>query len=207
MAYLMNGSVTFGARFRAAALGLLATLSLSACATDQGTAHVGSASSSAAMRDGGIVMPPAGWLNFCGQHADDPSCKVVQLDQTRWKELQAVQASLRSIQRVSEKKGQADLWQVADRQGDCEDIALLARARLLAAGWPLSSVRLATAWTENGDYHTILTVDAVKNGTPVTYVLDNRFAVVLSYQKLADIGYRFHMRQAARGPNWVAVRS
>ncbi|TZG27570.1 transglutaminase-like cysteine peptidase [Sphingomonas montanisoli] len=205
MAYLMNGSVTFGARFRAAALGLMATLSLSACATDQGGARVGSASG--AMRDGGIVMPPAGWLNFCGQNANDPSCKVVRLDQTRWKELQAVQASLRAVRQVAEKKGQADVWQVANGQGDCEDIALLARARLLAAGWPLSAVRLATAWTENGDYHTILTVDAVKNGTPITYVLDNRFAVVLSYGKLEEIGYRFHMRQAARGPNWVAVRS
>ena len=205
MAYLMNGSVTFGAKFRAAAIGLMAAFSLSACATDQGGAGVGSAS--AAMRDGGIVMPPAGWLAFCGKNASDPSCKVVELDQTRWKELQAVQASLRAVRQVAEKKGTPDLWQVADRQGDCEDIALLARARLLAAGWPLSAVRLATAWTEEGAYHTVLTIDAVKNGKPTTFVLDNRFAVVLSYNKLEEIGYRFHMRQAARGPNWVAVRS
>lgn len=184
---------------RAGAITLpLALASLSACATTT------AGSSASAMRDGGIVMPPAGWLDFCGRNADDPSCKVVNLDEARWHQLQAVHASLRSIKPVEDK---VERWQVADKAGDCEDIALAARAKLLSNGWPLSAVRLATAWTETGDYHTVVTIDGVRAGSPVTYVLDNRYAAVLSFQKLESLGYRFDRRQAARGPTWVAIRS
>lgn len=178
-----------------------AMLTMSACATVP--------SGGSAMRDGGVVMPPAGWMDFCGRNVEDPSCKVVQLDDARWHRLQAIQASLRSVRRVDDQiaLGRPEYWQVATKAGDCEDIALAARQRLLGEGWPASAVRLATAWTEGGTYHTVLTVDGVRKGASVTYVLDSRFAVVLSYQELEQLGYRFDMRQAARGPNWVSIRS
>jgi predicted transglutaminase-like cysteine proteinase len=207
MAKILDGFFTSasagrrGSNVRAAVLAVVGALSLSACATVP--------TGPAAMRDGGIVMPPAGWLDFCGRNANDPSCKVVQLDESRWKQLNSVQTSVHAVQQISDKRngGRAEYWEVAGRKGDCEDIALLARARLLDAGWPSSAVRLATAWTEQGEYHTVLTIDAARNGEPTTLVLDNRFPTVLSWKKLEQVGYRFHMRQAALGPTWVAISS
>ncbi|WP_165799505.1 transglutaminase-like cysteine peptidase [Sphingomonas oleivorans] len=163
------------------------------------------------MRDGGITLPPRGWLDYCGRNAKDPSCLAVQFDKEHWQQLLNVQASLRAIRRQDDSRnsGKADFWQVASKEqsADCEDIALAARKQLLDAGWPLSALRLATAWTERGEYHVVLTVDMMREGEKATYILDNRFATVLSYQKLASLGYRFHTRQAARGPNWVVIAS
>jgi predicted transglutaminase-like cysteine proteinase len=178
----------------------IAALSLSAC---------GSVTTGSAMRDGGLTMPPAGWLDFCGRNAGDPSCQVVEMNPAHMKELQSVQQSVRTIAQVEDRKvyGRTEFWQVAKKSGDCEDIALAARERLLNAGWPPSAVRLATAWTETGDYHTVLTVDGQRDGNPTTYVLDNRFAQVVTWQRLEQIGYRFHIRQAKRGPTWVTIQS
>ena len=164
----------------------------------------------AAMRDGAATLPPQGWVEFCRRNGTDPSCQSVQLDAARLRQLQQVQASLRAIPRVSDSRtaGQAELWRVADRRGgDCEDIALAARQQLLAAGWPVTALRLATAWTEQREFHVVLTVDAVQGNRPATLVLDSRFAVVMSWQKLEQLGYRFATRQAQHGSAWVTVQS
>jgi predicted transglutaminase-like cysteine proteinase len=79
-----------------------------------------------------------------------------------------------------------DLWTVAPRVGDCEDFALTKREALRAAGLPAGALRLATAYTEAGEYHTVLTVRTERG----TVVLDNRFAGVLP---LADLPYRWVM--------------
>ncbi|WP_340315650.1 transglutaminase-like cysteine peptidase [Rhizorhabdus argentea] len=190
-----------GKAIRNVALALGAALTLSACTT--------TTQGASAMRDGGLVMPPAGWMDFCGRNADDPSCKVVQLDETRLKQLRAVQSAVRQIHAVDDRKefGRAEYWQVASKAGDCEDIALAAREKLMAMGWPASAVRLATAWTEQRAYHTVLTIDVARDGAQTTLVLDSRFPTVMSWQRLEQIGYRFHIRQASRGPTWVSIRS
>ena len=197
----LAGRLFFGKAARNLALAAGAALSLTACAT--------TAPGASAMRDGGLVMPPAGWMDFCGRNADDPSCKVVQLDDARFKQLQAVQSAVRQIHAVDDKKeyGRAEYWQVATKAGDCEDIALAAREKLIALGWPHAAVRLATAWTEQRAYHTVLTIDAARNGVQTTLVLDSRFPIVMSWTRLEQIGYRFHIRQAAQGPTWVSIRS
>jgi predicted transglutaminase-like cysteine proteinase len=79
-----------------------------------------------------------------------------------------------------------DLWVVAPLAGDCEDFALTKREALRAAGLPAGALRLATAYTEAGEYHTVLTVLTERG----TVVLDNRFAEV---RLLADLPYRWVM--------------
>ncbi|TZG29569.1 transglutaminase-like cysteine peptidase [Sphingomonas montanisoli] len=158
---------------------------------------------SATMRTGGITMPPAGWLGYCGRHAGDPGCGPVALDDRRWRELEGALSSVAHVMRRHDRREQ---WETAGKTGDCEDIALAMRADLLGKGWPVEAVRLATAWTERGDYHVVLTLDGARRGQgPSTFVLDSRFDRIMTYSELIARGYRFHMRQAGRGPYWLTA--
>jgi predicted transglutaminase-like cysteine proteinase len=63
-------------------------------------------------------------------------------------------------------------WEVADKIGDCEDYALRKLRELLARGWPIEKLKLATCWVENNlGYHAVLIVDE-EDGE--RWVLDNR---------------------------------
>ena len=130
----------------------------------------------------------------------------------RWRELERVQSAVYAMpnRTDSERLGALDLWQPADSRsgGDCEDHALAARQRLLALGWPPSALRIAMGWTEQGDYHAVLTIDvATAKGGVETYVLDNRFARVEAWHTLSRYGYRWDRRQEGNGPGWVAIAS
>lgn len=105
--------------------------------------------------------------------------------------------------------GRPDFWTdiEAAGAGDCEDYALAKRARLLAAGWPPSAVRLATCWTERDEYHAVLTVDLQGAEGAETWVLDNRFGRVQAAADLVRIGYRWDRRQAPAGRGWVQIRA
>lgn len=194
----LESSIGEGYRtFHGVKLSIMAACVLAICSTSPLSARISSSN---------LPKASGGSANGCG---GDGGCPIVEIDNAHWQQLESVQASLWSIRRVDDRKafGNSEYWQVASKAGDCEDIALAARQRLLAAGWPPSAVRLATAWTETGDYHTVLTIDGVRDNVPSTYVLDSRFASVLSWQKLEKIGYRFHIRQASSGPNWVTIQS
>ena len=170
--------------------------------------------SEAPLRDGGLTMPPGGWMKYCGRRQGALGCEMraagpayVVLDDARWQQLEEVHRQLRRIRQVPERGVGQDDWQVAVDAGDCEDIALAGEAKLLAAGWPHNALRLATAWTEMGQYHIMLTVEGLRDGRRGTWVLDSRMAKVMAWQELEKAGYRFGIRQAARSPYWVAIRS
>ncbi len=137
-----------------------------------------------------------------------PPVTPPSLDAARWAELSAAAAAAFALpdRRDVDRFRRADYWAVADANGgDCEDKALYARARLLAQGWPPSSLRLALVWTEGGEYHAVLTVDAVRLGLPATYVIDPRFTWVVGWDALSRIGYRWDRRQSANGGNWTKI--
>lgn len=132
----------------------------------------------------------------------------VDLDAVRWAELGAASAAAFTVTTVSdrERHAAADRWDIADAAGgDCEDKALLARARLLAQGWPATALRLALVWTEARDYHAVLTIDVVRRGRPATYVIDGRFPWVVAWDRLTRYGYRWDRRQTADGRGWVRI--
>lgn len=161
-----------------------------------------------AMLDGYLAPPPAGWLDFCERNRDDPYCQAPAITAQRLDELARVQREVAALglRTDNELFRRADFWAPAGPAGgDCEDHALAARARLLALGWPARALRLATAWTETGDFHTVLTIDGRQRGRPVTLVIDNRFARVVDWQALTARGYRWDRRQAAGRPFWVTV--
>lgn len=145
---------------------------------------------------------------YCEQNHYDPVCHAVALTRQRADELHAVQDALRRIPRRDDRDlyGRGEYWRVADmRGGDCEDIALAARAKLLALGWPVEALRLATAWTEQRMHHLVLTIDMIAGDRIETVVLDSRFRDVERYDHLVEIGYRFETRQAAGGAYWAHI--
>lgn len=96
--------------------------------------------------------------------------------------------------------GVRDKWVLPERYGDCEDYVLLKREKLIKLGFDPSELRIAICYTEYNEGHAVLTVDVL--GT--TYVLDNRFMQLMTYNGLKNIGYKFVKRQKGKG--WVAIK-
>jgi predicted transglutaminase-like cysteine proteinase len=91
--------------------------------------------------------------------------------------LKAVNSDVnRDVVQVQDVKGDmegdvlGDIWRVAVTKGDCEDIALAKRERLIAAGVPPRALRLAVARTPQGEGHAVLVVTTSQGDL----VLDNR---------------------------------
>lgn len=99
--------------------------------------------------------------------------------------------------------GRAERWAAAELggAGDCEDLAIAKAQALAAAGVPVAALRLATCWTEAGEPHCVLTVDAADD----TLVLDNRFDRVMSWAALTRRGYRWDRRQNADDDGWSLI--
>ncbi len=155
-----------------------------------------------------MPLCPLKWIVAALLTAASPATALPELDAARWNELTALARAIADLPNVRDQDRfhRVEYWQAADdRGGDCEDMALLARARLRALGWPPESLRLALAWTEAGEYHAVLTVDALHHGSPATYVIDSRFAWVESWDALTRYGYRWDIRQRADAPGWFYV--
>lgn len=69
--------------------------------------------------------------------------------------------------------GVPDFWQKAGKYGDCEDYALLKRAKLLEAGCPPDRVNLVTCLVGGTDGHCVLYVETDNAGA---WILDNRYS-------------------------------
>jgi len=67
--------------------------------------------------------------------------------------------------------GKPEHWEPAEEYGDCEDYALLKRARLLACGWDRDKLGLVTCVLPTGQGHCVLWV-STQDGD---YILDNRY--------------------------------
>lgn len=86
-----------------------------------------------------------------------------------------VNAEVNALPSVPDEPGR-DFWQVAGAEGgDCEDKALAKLERLLAVGFPIERLRLASCWigrtglAKPGEPHIVLAIDANDD----QYVLDN----------------------------------
>lgn len=134
---------------------------------------------------------------------------VVVLDQAHWAQLEHVQLKVDAkvvFQTDQRQFGKTDYWEPAGKKGDCEDIALAKRARLMALGWPAEDLRIAVVLDENNQLHAVLTVDVLSaKGKPATYVLDSRFAHVEPWKRLSDYGYTWVERAKPGSAEWSRV--
>jgi predicted transglutaminase-like cysteine proteinase len=96
-----------------------------------------------------------------------------------------------------------DHWGVVDRwdypddgQGDCEDIQLLKRKRLIERGLPRRAMRMTVVLDEAGAGHAVLMVRTDRGDL----ILDNKRNTVLPWYQT---GYTFLKQEGVDGPEWV----
>jgi predicted transglutaminase-like cysteine proteinase len=95
--------------------------------------------------------------------------------------------------------GVEDRWDYpSDGSGDCEDIQLLKRRLLVAAGLPRRALRMTVVLDKGGDGHAVLMMRTDRGD----FILDNRSDLVLSWH---DTGYKFIKREGAEGMAWIAL--
>jgi predicted transglutaminase-like cysteine proteinase len=110
------------------------------------------------------------WDTFCSSNA---APATVALTPDRWSELQSIQTEVdASITYVP-----SDSWDPLSSAGDCKIYATRTALALLDRGWPAGSLRMATAFVndgsaQNGASHVVVLVDTDQG----TVVLDSRQA-------------------------------
>lgn len=164
----------------------------------------------ASMATGPTAKGPAAAGAFCRAmpHECEPSrskARVVILDAKRWQDLEDVNSAVNSaIADGSDRDlyGRDDVWTLPlAGRGDCEDLALLKRKRLIERGWPASTLLMTIVTTPSGEGHAVLTVVTDQGD----YVLDTRRSTVALW---SQTGYEFYTRQAQSNPQrWVWIET
>lgn len=131
---------------------------------------------------------------------------AITIDQARWAQLEQVQVEVdHRVHYVSdmERFGVPDWWEPATDKGDCEDIVLAKRQRLMELGWPADTLRIAVVLDQHGELHAVLTVDVLsQQGKPATYVLDSHFEHVEPWQYFGQYGYTWLERSKPGSTQW-----
>lgn len=181
-----------------------ACVSLLAISLFGGAAFAGAPSAS--LKVNGAANPPLGHVVFC---LSDPaecqphgSARPFDLTPERWHELNQINIAVnRSIAPVTDYDfyRTEEVWTLPDGYGDCEDYALLKRSRLVAAGWPTSTLLMAVVFDEVGDGHAVLLAHTEQGD----FVLDNKTDEIRRWYETA---YQYVKRQDENDPHrWVSI--
>lgn len=151
---------------------------------------------------------PAAWIDFCRRLPE--ACRASELPGASLALTEPVLALVRAVNAEvnaaiapatdQDIYGTAEHWTlpVAGR-GDCEDVALLKRDRLMALGIPSSVLLMTIVRDRQGAGHAVLTLVTDRGDL----VLDNLTYAVSPWY---ETGYRFLMRQSRSDPNrWQAL--
>jgi predicted transglutaminase-like cysteine proteinase len=159
------------------------------------------------MRIYGSSQPPYGFVSFCERFAADcvaTSAIDSRLEGTpeRLSELDVVNRQVNhEIEPATDKEiyGVAEYWTLPTTRGDCEDYALLKRHRLIARGWPSSSLLMTVVRDEKNEGHAVLTARTTQGD----FILDNKIDVVRMWNQTP---YHYVMRQSYLNPKvWVSL--
>ena len=162
----------------------------------------------ASLAAGAATSAPIGWVQFCNENPVDcaqrsPAARSVTLTSAAFAQLARINVQVnREIQQVTDLElfGVEEYWTyTADGKGDCEDLVLEKKRRLIALGVPREAMLITVVRDLNGDGHAILTVVTDRGD----YVLDNFTNEVKLWH---ETGYRFIKRQSQTDPNqWVSL--
>jgi predicted transglutaminase-like cysteine proteinase len=155
----------------------------------------------------GQAVPINAWIRFCTRLPEE--CRVdvdqperVSLSPSAWETINVLNERVNSmILSVTDQDhwGVIDRWDYPDDgMGDCEDIQLLKRRYLVAAGLPHRALRMTVVADERGDGHAVLMVLTDRGD----FILDNKRNAVLPWRRT---GYTYLMREGSNGKAWVAL--
>ena len=159
------------------------------------------------MRVFGVTQPPYGFVQFCERVPTE--CRQGPQEEQRFSagpqrliELDFINRSVnREIEPATDMEiyGQTEYWTIPVTKGDCEDYALLKRQRLMARGWPASSLLITVVRDEKGEGHAVLTARTVQGD----FILDNKIDEVKLWHRTR---YEYVMRQSYLNPQiWMSL--
>ncbi|WP_155737530.1 transglutaminase-like cysteine peptidase [Agrobacterium tumefaciens] len=143
------------------------------------------------------VETPAQYVAFCKSNPTEcrSSSVSVAADTPALRGLlSTVNSAVNSSMRAT--RDSDDVWSVNGSKGDCEDFALTKRSRLIRAGVPAGSLRMAVVITKEGTGHAVLLVKTNKGDL----VLDNLRKTIVSKERT---GYAFIKVASANPLRWV----
>ena len=164
---------------------LIAALALMGTSVSEASAGVGGLARNLTAKRPGLFMvaksealAPFAFVKFCQGASDQCSRRggdnIIELTGAKRALLQRINFQVNmEVSYVADTPDDDD-WKIGKGSGDCEDIALTKRKRLLAAGLPSGALRIATAFTAEGIGHAVLVVTTSKGDL----VLDNRTNIV-----------------------------
>ena len=156
----------------------------------------------------GLAKPPIGWVDFCLHNPLDCDVQPVEAAELRidakiWTMIvrvnREVNAAIEQVEDI-DHFGVLEKWAYPDDgKGDCEDIVLEKRRRLMQAGIPRSALLITVVRDEQGDGHAILTLRTDRGD----YVLDNKTSKIKPWR---ETSYGFVKRQSQQHPDvWVLL--
>jgi predicted transglutaminase-like cysteine proteinase len=159
------------------------------------------------LAEGGEAKPTKAWEQFCAEQPDECKVnlfdrKVISYTEQFWRDLVTVNVTVnREITAITdlEQWGVTDRWDYPDNgMGDCEDIQIEKRRRLVGMGYPARAMRMAVVVSQEGEGHAVLIVRSDRGD----FVLDNRVDAVLPWYR---VRYHWVKREADDGESWVAL--
>jgi predicted transglutaminase-like cysteine proteinase len=174
---------------------------------DPATPPRGQERTSPYMRVFGVTQAPYGFVQFCSRMPAE--CQQGPMEEQRFsatpQRLSELDIINRAVNRAIapatdlEVYGQAEYWTIPTTRGDCEDYALLKRKRLIARGWPESSLLLTVVRDEKGEGHAVLTARTLQGD----FILDNKVDEVKVWHRTR---YDYVMRQSYLNPAiWMSL--
>ncbi|MCB1538782.1 MAG: transglutaminase-like cysteine peptidase [Rhodospirillales bacterium] len=161
---------------------------------------------------GASVSAPAGFLDFCRRHPEDclpaaPSYARPQLTTRRMRELNDVNREVNED--IFFNSDLVDHWDYPqDNIGDCEDIVIEKRRRLMDLGWPEESLLITIVRLKQADFadrttHAVLTARTAQGD----YILDNEMRFAVPWTRAAEL-FDYVMIQSEQNPKrWALVDS
>lgn len=144
------------------------------------------------------TLPTPAFENYCERNPvacmTTGSTNRINLDQGLLSRVQAVNTFVNhSVAQKTDKEifGIDDYWEIAEKQGDCEDIALRKQKELVKEGIPLSDLLLTVVKEPSGTGHAVLTLRTNQGD----YVLDNQTDDIKLWY---NTPYKFYARQSYR---------
>lgn len=128
---------------------------------------------------------------------------LIKLTPAMWGEIRSINSEVNRRVRYKTdaiKFDTDEFWEIADREGDCEDYALAKRKLLLDRGFPVDAIRLAICEVPGAGGHCVLTIDTDLG----CYVLDNIAKDVTPWKNL---DYRWLYRQVPGKRKWQKLEN